>query len=211
MANQEQDMRQEQLHFQECLEIIGQNVAKYKLEYEQRHAQVLELYKAVNSGDVELYNQLMTTSSLEEHAATSLRKNQAAFDKPYFGRIDYTEIAADLEQQVYIGKNGVFRNKTDVLIADWRAPISNVYYENELGDGEYGLPDEKPISIDLHLKRTYSVENGQLMGYYDSDVTSNDELLVQYLSKNRMQCWGKSLPPFKRSRMPLSASLPSPI
>ena len=185
MANQEQDMRQEQLHFQECLEIIGQNVAKYKQEYEQRHAQVLELYKAVNSGDVELYNQLMTTSSLEEHAATSLRKNQAAFDKPYFGRIDYTEIAADLEQQVYIGKNGVFRNKTDVLIADWRAPISNVYYENELGDGEYGLPDEKPISINLHLKRTYSVENGRLMGYYDSDVASNDELLVQYLSKNK--------------------------
>lgn len=89
------------------------------------------------------------------------------------------------EQQVYIGKNGVFRNKTDVLIADWRAPISSVYYENELGEGEYGLPDEKPVSIDLHLKRTYSVEQGRLLGYYDSDVASNDELLVQYLSKNK--------------------------
>lgn len=185
MANQEQDMRLEQLHFQECLEIIGQNVTKYEQEYEQRHAQVQELYKAVNSGDVELYNQLMTTSSLEEHAAASLRKNRAAQDRPYFGRIDYTESAVEPEQQVYIGKNGVFRNKTDVLIADWRAPISSVYYENELGDGEYGLPDEKPISIDLHLKRTYSVEKGRLLGYYDSDVASNDELLVQYLSKNK--------------------------
>lgn len=185
MANQEQDMRQEQLHFQECLDIIGQNVTRYEQEYEQRHAQVQELYKAINSGDVELYNQLMTASSLEEHAAASLRKNRAAQDKPYFGRIDYTEKATDLEQQVYIGKNGVFRNKTDVLIADWRAPISSVYYENELGQGEYGLPDEKPISIDLHLKRTYSVEKSKLMGYYDSDVASNDELLVQYLSKNK--------------------------
>lgn len=185
MAKQEQEMRQEQLHFQECLDIIGQNVTRYRQEYEQRHAQVQELYKAINSGDVELYNQLMTTSSLEEHAAASLRKNRAAFDKPYFGRIDYTERASELEQQVYIGKNGVFRNKTDVLIADWRAPISSVYYENELGPGEYGLPDEKPISIDLHLKRTYSVEKGKLLGYYDSDVASNDELLVQYLSKNK--------------------------
>lgn len=185
MANQDQDMRQEQLHFQECLDIISRNVARYEQEYEQRHAQVQELYKAVNSGDVELYNQLMTASSLEEHAAASLRKNRAAQDKPYFGRIDYTEKAADLEQKVYIGKNGVFRNKTDVLIADWRAPISSVYYENELGRGEYGLPDEKPISIDLHLKRTYSVENSRLLGYYDSDVASSDELLVQYLSKNK--------------------------
>lgn len=185
MANQEQEMRQEQLHFQECLDIIGQNVTRYQQEYEQRHAQVQELYKAINSGDVELYNQLMTTSSLEEHAASSLRKNRAAFDKPYFGRIDYTECASELEQQVYIGKNGVFRNKTDILIADWRAPISSVYYENELGPGEYGLPDERPISIDLCLKRTYSVEKGKLLGYYDSDVASNDELLVQYLSKNK--------------------------
>lgn len=185
MVSQEQDMQLEQLHFQECLEIIGQNVTKYEQEYGQRHAQVQELYKAVNSGDVELYNQLMTTSSLEEHAAASLRKNKAALDKPYFGRIDYAETASELEQRVYIGKNGVFRNKTDVLIADWRAPISGVYYENELGIGEYGLPDEKPISIDLHLKRTYSVEKGRLLGYYDSDVASNDELLVQYLSKNK--------------------------
>lgn len=185
MANQDQDMRQEQLHFQECLDIIGQNVTRYEQEYEQRHAQVQELYKAINSGDVELYNQLMTASSLEEHAAASLRKNRAAQDKPYFGRIDYTENATELQQQVYIGKNGVFRDKTDVLIADWRAPISSVYYENELGQGEYGLPDEKPISIDLHLKRTYSVEKSKLLGYYDSDVASNDELLVQYLSKNK--------------------------
>lgn len=178
-------MRQEQLHFQECLDIIVRNVIKYQQEYEQRHTQVQELYKAINSGDVELYNQLMTASSLEEHAAASLRKNRAAQDKPYFGRIDFTEKASDLEQRVYIGKNGVFRNKTEVLIADWRAPISSVYYENELGQGEYGLPDEKPISIDLHLKRTYNVENGKLLGYYDSDVASNDELLVQYLSKNK--------------------------
>ena len=151
MANQEREMRQEQLHFQECLEIIGQNVGKYEQEYEQRHAQVRELYKAINSGDVELYNQLMTAINLEEHAAASLRKNRAAQDKPYFGRIDYTETASELAQQVYIGKNGVFRNKTDVLIADWRAPISSVYYENELGAGEYGLPYEKPILIDLRL------------------------------------------------------------
>lgn len=185
MADQDQEMRLEQLHFQECLEIIGQNVEKYEQEYEQRHAQVQELYKAINSGDVELYNQLMTASSLEEHAAASLRKNRAAQDKPYFGRIDYTETASELDLQVYIGKNGVFRNKTDVLIADWRAPISSVYYENELGAGEYGLPDEKPIPIELCLKRTYSVEKGRLMGYYDSDVASNDELLVQYLSKNK--------------------------
>ncbi len=172
-------------HFEYCQDIIRHNVRRYEAEYEEYHTQALELYKAINSGDVELYNQLMTTTSLEEHAASTLRKNQAALAKPYFGRIDYTDHSVERKETVYIGKNGVFKNRTEVLIADWRAPISSVYYENELGNGEYGLAEEKPISIDLTLKRTYDVEDGILKGYYDSDVASNDALLVQYLSRNK--------------------------
>ncbi len=185
MPKKENDLQQEQEHLQFCLDIIRRNADRYQIELEQRHTQVQALYKAINSGDVELYNQLMTASSLEEHAAASLRKNTAALKKPYFGRIDFWDDAEQSEEQVYIGKNGIFKNKTEVLIADWRAPISSVYYENELGKGTYGLPDEKPLSIDLHLKRTYDIDEGALKGFYDSDVASNDELLVQYLSHNK--------------------------
>lgn len=181
----QKDWKEELAHFEYCQNIIRHNIRRYEAEYEERHTQAQELYKAINSGDVELYNQLMTTTSLEEHAEQSLRKNKAALQKPYFGRIDYTDHSVERAEQVYIGKNGVFKNRTEVLIADWRAPISSVYYENELGDGSYGLPDEKPISIHLDLKRTYDVDNGVLNGYYDSDVASNDALLVQYLSKNK--------------------------
>ena len=71
------------------------------------------------------------------------------------------------------------------MIADWRAPISTVYYENEIGPGEYRLPDETTIPVNLLLKRTYDAADGELRGYYDSDVASNDELLVKYLSRNK--------------------------
>lgn len=181
----QKDWQEEQLHFAHCQDIIKHNIRQYEAEYEDRHTEAQELFKAINSGDVELYNQLMTATSLEEHAAQSLRKNTVALQKPYFGRIDYTDKVLEQDEQIYIGKNGIFENRTEVLIADWRAPISGVYYENELGEGTYGLADEKPISIDLHLKRTYDVADGTLKGYYDSDVASNDELLVQYLSKNK--------------------------
>lgn len=179
------DWKEELSHFTYCQDIIRQNIRRYEAEYAERHEQSQELYKAINSGDVELYNQLMTATSLEEHAEQSLRKNTAALQKPYFGRIDYTDHSVERPERVYIGKNGVFKNRTEVLIADWRAPISSVYYENELGEGNYGLPDEKPIDICLTLKRTYDVGDGVLNGYYDSDVASNDTLLVQYLSKNK--------------------------
>jgi len=181
----QEDMLQEQSHFEECLKLIRSNVVSYEAEYEERHRETAGLLKALKGGDPELYAQAMTSASLEEHAANQLRKNRAALKQPYFGRIDYKEIKSDREEQIYIGKNGIFKNHTDVVIADWRAPISTVYYENELGNGEYYLPDGSSVDVDLHLKRTYDVQDGELRGFYDSDVASNDQLLVQYLSRNK--------------------------
>ena len=185
MSNTKNDWQEELQHFQDCKAIIAQNTHRYQREFEARHTQVQQLYKAINGGDPELYNQLMTAVSLEEQAANGLRKNTAAYEKPYFGRIDYLDKKVNRKEKIYIGKNGVFQDKVNVLIADWRAPVATVYYENELGDGEYGLPDETQIPIHLDLKRTYDVTDSTLNGYYDSDVASNDELLVKYLSKNK--------------------------
>ncbi len=183
--NKQLDWLEEQAHFDECLSLIHRNIAVYEKEYEEKHAETVELFKAMKSGDDKLYDQAMTTASLEEHAANQLRKNRAALRQPFFGRIDYLEYANEKEAKIYIGKNGIFRNQIDVVIADWRAPISSVYYENELGEGDYYLPDGSSAGIQLHLKRSYDVQDGELKGYYDSDVASNDQLLVQYLSKNK--------------------------
>lgn len=177
--------KNEELHLNECVELIKKNVSLYEKQVEDRHREYLALYKAVQSGNVELYDQLFTAQSLEEHAVNQLNKNKAALDKPFFGRIDYANLDERINESIYIGKHGVQRNKTDVVIVDWRAPISTVYYENEIGRGSYSIPDGRSYSIDLKLKRTYDVENGKLNGYYDSDVAANDELLVKYLSKNR--------------------------
>ncbi len=189
----DRERQEEQKHFDACRELIRKNAAGYEAEFEERHQKTQALFRAMQGGDVELYNQMMTSASLEEHALSQLKKNRAAYENPYFGRIDYLDKETAHEEKVYIGKNGIFRNKTDVVIADWRAPISSVYYENEIGDGSYHLPEkvsdyglESPeIPINLHLKRTYDVEKGVLKGYYDSDVAANDALLVQYLSQNK--------------------------
>lgn len=179
------DWENEQQHFRECRELIAENVKKYEAELEERHAKTQELYKALQSGDVELYNQLMTSASLEEHTANQLRKNRAAYQNPYFGRIDYLDKEVNKESRVYIGKNGVFKDRIEVVVADWRAPISSVYYENEIGEGSYKLPDGKEQPITLRLKRTYDIEDGGLNGYYDSNTAANDALLIKYLSQNK--------------------------
>ena len=120
-----------------------------------------------------------------EHTQNALRKNRAALSKTYFGRIDYYDETYRSQECCYIGKNGITRNQTDVVVVDWRAPVSSVYYENEIGQGSYDVPEASRISIDLQKKRTYDISDGKLLGFYDNDVAANDELLVKYLSQNK--------------------------
>ena len=181
----EKDWVSEQEHFHMCHKLIEKNIILYEKQAEEFRVETETLFKEVQSGNVELYNQLIVSTGLQEHAKGQLKKNQTAIIQPYFGRVDYKNLSQEKQEKIYIGKNGVFRNKTDVVIADWRSPIATVYYENELGEGSYKLPSGQLMEIDLKLKRTYDISKGILNGYYDSDVASNDELLVKYLSKNK--------------------------
>jgi len=185
------EWQREEQHLRECRALIAANIEEYEQQFEKRHEETKALFDQVQSGNVELYDQMVTSKSLEEHSFNQLNKNKAAYDRPFFGRIDYKNLEEKLSESVYIGKHGVLKDKVNVEVVDWRAPIASVYYENELGEGSYEIPDgsakDKNLQcrIDLSLKRTYDIENSILQGFYDSDVAANDELLVKYLSKNR--------------------------
>lgn len=178
-------MEQEQKHFQECLDVVRENIRHYKQKVEEGKKETEELYAAFTSGDTELYNQLVVSQDIQEHNENVLRKNQAALQKPYFGRVDYQEQGSGQKESLYIGKNGVSRDKADVMVIDWRAPVSALYYENELGSGSYHVPEVGNIAVDLQLKRTFDISQGKLAGYFDNDTAATDELLVKYLSQNK--------------------------
>ena len=49
--------------------------------------------------------------------------------KPYFARIDF-KADNDKEEKLYIGKLSILDSDTqEPIIIDWRAPISNLYYD----------------------------------------------------------------------------------
>lgn len=77
----------------------------------------------------------------------------------------------------------MFDENHNVVVADWRAPISTIYYDGEIGKTEYSCP-EGIISGELLLKRQYQIENGELLNYTDISVFTNDELLQQCLKEN---------------------------
>ncbi len=184
----DQERQKEQEHFDQTIALLKENVEEYKRREKALKEESDDLYAAVTKGGQrELYNQLAASYSIYEHMKNTVRKNETALSKPYFGRIDYLDIEQNTFYSLYIGKNGISKAQ-EVIIVDWRAPVSSVYYENEMGEGSYEVPlKEKTVKIpiDLRRKRTYDTEHGELLGYYDNDIASNDDLLVKYLAKNK--------------------------
>lgn len=110
-----------------------------------------------------------------------------AKNTPYFARIDFK--SNDILDKCYIGKLGVSDYDNNIITVDWRAPISSIYYDSNIGDCSYEAP-EGIIKGKLLLKRQYTIKNSELIDYNDVDIVSNDELLKPYLgvsANNRLK------------------------
>lgn len=189
--------RNEEQHLSEVLSTVRNNLALYEERIQKVKEETEELNDRITPRDRELNSQmsqqLSIATAMLSHVRGQLKKNQAALLKPYFGRIDYEETATGHQESLYIGKHGI-EDGGDIVVVDWRAPVSKVYYENGMGIGTYEVQKdnvtetEDPfdrIRIDLCLKRTFDIEKGVLNGYYDSDIAANDELLVKYLAQHK--------------------------
>lgn len=185
MTQEERERQWEEDHLREVETFLEGNVERLTRQKWEVDAETKDLYDHFKSDNPEIYNALLVSLDRQEQIGNVLRKNRTALEKPYFGRIDYEDSETRVEETLYIGKNGITREDAQVLIVDWRAPVSSVYYDCSLGTGSYHSVEDLVIPIDLKLKRTFDIENRKLLGFYDSDAVSNDELLIRYLSKNK--------------------------
>lgn len=203
LAERHEELRSEWIreeeHLQECVEIIRRNVDAQTIELSKVKADTKELYDNYRSNNPELHNDLVIGLSMQSDLEKSLNKNMAALNKPFFGRIDYRELEVrddeDAEERkqfcLYIGKNGVSKSSTEIIVVDWRAPVSSVYYDSDVGESSYLSPYGDRIYIGLDLKRTFEIKESSLIDYYDTDVIANDEFLTKYLGKNKEAVLGE--------------------
>ncbi len=105
--------------------------------------------------------------------------------EPYFSRIDLKEKTTEGEkvQKLYIGKYGY--TEKDPLIIDWRAKIASVYYRYRYPQKNitYDTPEGIKTS-DLILKRTFEIDEGILIKYYNNDIQLDEsELIAEKIEK----------------------------
>lgn len=62
-------------------------------------------------------------------------------DTPYFGRLDFIETGEVENEKIYIGKSHLPDAKSGkIIVYDWRAPISSMYYRFEPGKASFKAP-----------------------------------------------------------------------
>ncbi|WP_273327968.1 RNA polymerase recycling motor HelD [Vallitalea guaymasensis] len=117
-----------------------------------------------------------------------MKKLKKSAHNPYFGRIDFRERNQDKLENIYIGKASLMDTDSDedgvMLITDWRAPISTLYYDGNIGSVNYNCPAGN-IGGELSLKRNYKIEKGHLEKITDIDVSALDEMLLEALEDKK--------------------------
>ena len=125
----------------------------------------VEVNAAILENDLEV--ELLTMRGLY------LKKLLKSESSPYFGRVDFNG------DKIYIGLTYLDKNY-DHLIYDWRSPISNLFYECEIGNAEYQAK-EGTIKGIMTKKRQYKIEDGKLIRVFDSNLNIVDDLLQEVL------------------------------
>lgn len=115
------------------------------------------------------------------------RKLEQKYEKmllsPYFGRIDFQENGEEKSEKYYIGISNLMNDNCDFLIYDWRAPVSGMFYDYEIGEAEFKCP-EGVVNGKLTLKRQYKIKNSKIEYMFDSNIKIDDEMLQDILGKN---------------------------
>ena len=123
------------------------SVKQFSDELRQKKEYIHEHQSGMDEADMVAAGQSINRMAFTgEAAVTRKRKLLKLGQSPYFGRIDFAAHPRAAGQPlppmpVYIGVYSFFDEQQRAnLIYDWRAPISSMFYDFELGEASYTTP-----------------------------------------------------------------------
>ena len=137
---------------------------KLKKEEEQLEAELFTLRKEASSAVDE---RLILKEQMYQMLDADIDKMNKIRESPYFGRIDFQEKLHSDTETIYIGKFGIYDpDKGEMLVLDWRAPMSNIYYSGMDALVSYKAP-KGVVEGEMKGKRRYVLEQGELLEIHD--------------------------------------------
>jgi DNA helicase-2/ATP-dependent DNA helicase PcrA len=159
-------------------------VKQFSDELRQQKQYLHEHQSSMDDADMVAADQSINRMAFTGEAAVARKRRLLKLlQSPYFGRIDFVPLGK-MSVPVYIGVHAfVDEQQRQSLIYDWRAPISSLFYDYELGSAAYPTPSG-PIAGTIELKRQYKIRDGQLEFVLENDVNIHDDVLQRELAKS---------------------------
>jgi len=183
---------QERRYLQQVIDLLRKTANETDMSVKE-HVDTLAEYKDYlwSNKDIDpheirsMRESILNHFALGESVIDKRKRLGKILDIPYFGRIDFKERKKDYGTlPVYIGIHSFYdpNNKIN-LIYDWRAPVSSMFYDYELGEASYISPTGE-VEGDILLKRQYRIRNGKMEFMIESSLTVYDDILQKELSSN---------------------------
>ena len=164
-----------------ALEEAREDVLRLDQEYRDAKRYMAEYRNEMDSHE-KLQNErlLDQTDRTGVFAAEVCEKLEKLKESPYFARIDFVSDGEEEADTFYIGRFG-FTHGNEKLIFDWRAPISGIFYDYDIGRAGFEAPVGW-IEGELTRKRQFKIQNGIMEYAIESSTNVQDEILQKELA-----------------------------
>ncbi len=170
--------REEKKYLEDTCKCMGKEIDYLESEITKMDEELSKLKRSVGGN---YSDEVIVKATIHESNKRKLNQLKKAEDKPYFGRIDFKDTGKDDYETFYVGKTSLTKgNNSKMLIIDWRAPMSSLYYSGEIGEVMYKAPEGLIIG-ELGLKRQYEIDEKKLINIFDKGLTPMDEYLQSAL------------------------------
>ncbi len=133
--------------------------------------------------EIEVWNRYIDTYNVQSEAlGHGLDTVNRLLQSPYFAEIQLQFEPGEEPESYYIGRASFTENGRKQVIIDWRAPVAEAYYNQEMGHTHYTVEDRQ-IDVDLKLRRQFDIEKDKLISYFDTTIAIEDPILLKSLSQ----------------------------
>ena len=172
---------------QEALNKLNSTVSKYETDFRESMKYLWQNKSDMDS--MEIFSNEKSISQTVNSGEFTVKQRETVkklIDSPYFARIDFRFDGETESEPFYIGRFSFVDNYKNMLIYDWRAPVSSMYYDFELGSAFYSAPTGV-IEGEMTLKRQFKIKNSIMEYALESSISINDEVLQKELNNTTDQ------------------------
>lgn len=168
---------------QEALQNLDRETRQFSKEFREDQAYLRDQQSGMDEADVVSAGQSFKRMAFQgESGIVARRKLVKLSETPYFGRLDFLPDGKSDRLPIYIGMYSFIGGAGTTPIYDWRAPVSSMFYDFELGSAWYSTP-VGVVNGTIEQRRQYRIRKGKMEYMIENSVNVQDDLLQRELSQ----------------------------